>query len=176
MKVNIHYRLPAFLKQPKSLTSRSAVVVAVCMLSLAAAAAQSTARRARAAQAGSSLSAAIVKLTDHPDVHEAHWGVSVVSVKGGTVIAGLSSDKLFMPASTAKIYPAAAALSLLGPDYKYRTSVYGLLSSDSNDIGVDLSSESKRKPSVSDGELQGDLVLIGRGDPNLSGRVLPISR
>ena len=53
------------------------------------------------------------------------------------------------------MFTTAAALALIGPDYKFRTSVEtsGLLDKH--------------------GRLSGDLTLIGRGDPNLSGRELP---
>ena len=59
------------------------------------------------------------------------------------------------PASNTKLFTTAAALALIGPDYKFRTSVEtnGLLDTH--------------------GRLNGDLLLVGRGDPNLSGRELP---
>ncbi|HEY7680531.1 MAG TPA: D-alanyl-D-alanine carboxypeptidase/D-alanyl-D-alanine-endopeptidase, partial [Terriglobia bacterium] len=67
----------------------------------------------------------------------------------------LNQDKLFIPASTAKLFPAATALTRLGMDFRYRTTV-----ETAGNIGEG-------------GSLAGDLVLVGRGDPNLSGRVLP---
>src|SRR5207247_1941489 len=59
------------------------------------------------------------------------------------------------PASNTKLFTTAAALATLGPDYRHHTTVEttGLLDKQGN--------------------LKGDLILVGRGDPNLSGRVLP---
>jgi len=86
---------------------------------------------------------------------QAHVGVEVVSLRTGKRIAAIDPDKRFVPASTAKLFPAAAALARLAPDFKYRTTV------------------ETAAAVTPDGRVQGDLALVGRGDPNLSGRVLP---
>jgi D-alanyl-D-alanine carboxypeptidase/D-alanyl-D-alanine-endopeptidase (penicillin-binding protein 4) len=54
-----------------------------------------------------------------------------------------------MPASNQKIITGSVALSLLGPDYRWRTT-YGA------------------RGTIRDGVLRGDLVVIGRGDPSIS--------
>jgi len=97
----------------------------------------------------------ILAIVGEQKAQGAHWGVEVVSVRSGRRLAAVNPKKRFVPASTAKLFPAAAALARLGPDFIYRTTVEttALVSSD--------------------GRVQGDLVLVGRGDPNLSGRVLP---
>ena len=69
-----------------------------------------------------------------------------------------NSDKLFTPASNTKLFTTAAALALIGPDYKFRTTVETTGTLDRY------------------GRLNGDLVLVGHGDPNLSGRELPYDR
>src|SRR5207244_8401968 len=66
-----------------------------------------------------------------------------------------NADKLFTPASNTKLFTTAAALALVGPDYKFHTTVETTGALDKH------------------GRLSGDLVLMGRGDPNLSGRELP---
>ena len=86
---------------------------------------------------------------------QAHWGVEVVALRTGDRVASINSEKRFVPASTAKLFPAAAALARLGPDFIYRTTV------------------ETSAPVTDDGRVAGDLILVGRGDPNLSGRVLP---
>jgi D-alanyl-D-alanine carboxypeptidase/D-alanyl-D-alanine-endopeptidase (penicillin-binding protein 4) len=97
----------------------------------------------------------ILALIENGDAAQAHWGVQVVAVKDGKELVGWNADRLFVPASTAKLFPAAAALSRLGSDFKYFTTVEA------------------SQPVSDQGVLAGDLTLVGRGDPNLSGRVLP---
>src|SRR5678815_1153822 len=73
----------------------------------------------------------------------------------GKVLFSQNGDKLFTPASNTKLFTTACALALIGPDYKFRTTVETTGTLDPY------------------GRLTGDLVLVGRGDPNLSGRQLP---
>jgi D-alanyl-D-alanine carboxypeptidase/D-alanyl-D-alanine-endopeptidase (penicillin-binding protein 4) len=90
-----------------------------------------------------------------PDLSRAFWGIQVVSVNTGEVIYSQNADKLFIPASNTKLFTTAAALSLIGPGYRFHTTVETTGTLDQH------------------GRLSGDLILVGRGDPNLSGRVLP---
>jgi D-alanyl-D-alanine carboxypeptidase/D-alanyl-D-alanine-endopeptidase (penicillin-binding protein 4) len=86
---------------------------------------------------------------DESDLTQARWGVFVMSMSDGRVLYSRSGDKLFTPASNMKIYTTAAALDLLGADYRWRTSVYAGKQPDSN------------------GVIDGDVTLFGRGDPGL---------
>jgi serine-type D-Ala-D-Ala carboxypeptidase/endopeptidase (penicillin-binding protein 4) len=90
-----------------------------------------------------------------PDLERGFWGIEVTSVTTGKVLYSQNSDKLFTPASNTKLFTTAAALALIGPDYNFRTT-------------VETTGELDKY-----GRLTGDLVLVGRGDPNLSGRQLP---
>src|SRR5262249_36245779 len=90
-----------------------------------------------------------------PDLSRGFWGISVVSLRDGKTVYALNSDKLFAPASNTKLFTTAAALAVLGPDYKFRTTV-------ETAVPVDKY-----------GSIAGDVVLVGRGDPNLSGITLP---
>ena len=90
-----------------------------------------------------------------PDLIRGFWGIDVVSVSSGRVLYAKNSEKLFTPASNTKLFTTAAALALIGPDYNFRTTVETNGTLDKH------------------GRLTGDLVLVGRGDPNLSGRELP---
>ncbi|MGH9786359.1 MAG: D-alanyl-D-alanine carboxypeptidase/D-alanyl-D-alanine endopeptidase [Terriglobia bacterium] len=97
----------------------------------------------------------ILAILDEDVVRQAHVGVEIVSLRSGRRVAAINAEKRFVPASTAKLFPAAAVLRRLGPAFKYRTTV------------------ETAAAITPDGRVQGDLVLVGRGDPNLSGRVLP---
>src|SRR5271165_5376439 len=90
-----------------------------------------------------------------PDLARGFWGIEVVSLDTGKIIYAQNADKLFTPASNTKLFTTAAALALIGPDYKFRTTVETTGTLDRY------------------GRLNGDLVLVGHGDPNLSGRELP---
>lgn len=85
-------------------------------------------------------------------LERAHWGVAVYDLTDDRWVARHAADRYFVPASNLKLLVSAVALARLGPDYRWRTGVYGTA------------------PVGSDGVLTGDLVLYGRGDPNLSGR------
>jgi D-alanyl-D-alanine carboxypeptidase/D-alanyl-D-alanine-endopeptidase (penicillin-binding protein 4) len=101
------------------------------------------------------LAGQIKSLLAQPPLERAHWGILVKDLKTGVVIYSLNPEQLFVPASNVKLFTTAAALSLAKPDYRFLTSVETEGAIDSN------------------GRLQGDLVVVGRGDPNISGRVLP---
>src|SRR5215472_15369508 len=105
----------------------------------------------------SSLAAQVQSVLAQPQFARAHWGILVKDLETGAVIYSLNPEQLFLPASNAKLFTTAAALSLAKTDYRFLTSVETESSIDSN------------------GRLQGDLVIVGRGDPNISGRVLPYS-
>jgi D-alanyl-D-alanine carboxypeptidase/D-alanyl-D-alanine-endopeptidase (penicillin-binding protein 4) len=103
------------------------------------------------------LSAKIQTILSDPDMARAFWGIEIVSLASGQTLYSQNSDKLFIPASNTKLFTTAAALALIGPEFKCRTTVESGGTIDGN------------------GRLSGDLMLVGRGDPNLSGRVLPYS-
>jgi serine-type D-Ala-D-Ala carboxypeptidase/endopeptidase (penicillin-binding protein 4) len=79
----------------------------------------------------------------------ARWGLSVISMADGSKVYERNGDKLFTPASNMKIYTTGVALDLLGVDYRWRTSVYA-----------------NSQPDAS-GRVSGDLILYGRGAPDL---------
>ncbi len=78
------------------------------------------------------------------------WGI-VVTELDGTVLYAHQADRLFIPASNAKLAVTAAALGLLGPHFTVTTTV-------------------QTTAPVVDGVIQGDLVLVGHGDPTFSRR------
>lgn len=86
---------------------------------------------------------------------QAFYGIQIYSVTQGKTIFSLNANKHFMPASNTKLFTTVAAMALLGPDYRFHTTVEAAAPVDKY------------------GRIAGDLSLIGRGDPNLSGRELP---
>jgi D-alanyl-D-alanine carboxypeptidase/D-alanyl-D-alanine-endopeptidase (penicillin-binding protein 4) len=97
----------------------------------------------------------IAAVLSQPPLNRAHWGVDVVDLDTGKALYSQNPDELFLPASNTKLFTTAAALAIAGPDYRFRTTVEA-------EGRVDDSAR-----------LLGDLVIVGRGDPNISGRVLP---
>jgi len=89
---------------------------------------------------------------DQSEFAYARWGISVVSMSDGSTLYQRDADKLFTPASNMKIYTTAVALDLLGADYRWRTSVYANAQPDAG------------------GQVAGDLILYGRGAPDLVAR------
>src|SRR5438128_8142648 len=104
-----------------------------------------------------SLKKQIESILAQPDLSRGFWGIEITSATTGKVLYSLNSDKLFTPASNTKLFTTAAALALIGPEYKFRTTIETNGSLDKY------------------GRLSGDLILVGRGDPTLSGRELPYS-
>ncbi len=80
------------------------------------------------------------------------WGAKIQYANTGEVIYERNPGKLFMPASNMKLYTTAAALCLLGPQYRYETDfmTQGII----DEKGV----------------LHGDLIIKGSGDPSWSWR------
>jgi D-alanyl-D-alanine carboxypeptidase/D-alanyl-D-alanine-endopeptidase (penicillin-binding protein 4) len=101
------------------------------------------------------LASRIATILADPDLSRGFWGIEVVSLKTGKVLYTQNAEKLFTPASNTKLFTTAAALALIGPDYRFHTTVESTGFLDKH------------------GRLSGDLLLVGRGDPNLSGRELP---
>lgn len=75
--------------------------------------------------------------------------VRMVSMKTGQVLFEQNADKALMPASNMKVITSAAALHLLKPEFRFKTTLYS-------------------NASVRSGVLGGDLYLKGYGDPVLN--------
>jgi len=97
-----------------------------------------------------SLRTRIDRLLDAPPFDRASWGV-VLTDATGRLLYARNADRLFVPASNAKLVVTAAASALLPADFRIETSVYA-------------------GGPVADGTLHGDLILYGRGDPTFSER------
>ena len=133
--------LPEFFRS----VSRSGQLLglAFCFLSLNISAAQE------------SLESGIERITQQPHFKHAHWGALFVDLNSGEVVFERNGDKLFVPASTTKLFSVACALDALGADHRFLTPVV-------------------RRGEVSEsGELKGDLILIASGDLSFGGRTTP---
>lgn len=87
-------------------------------------------------------------LTD-PMFRSANWGVLIVDPIAGDTLYSRNAGKLFMPASNQKLLTGATALAQLGPDFRFETRVLGAAD-----------------PVA--GILNGDLAIVGSGDPSMS--------
>jgi len=101
------------------------------------------------------LAKKIEKILADPEVGRGFWGIEAVSLTTGKTLYEQNADRLFTPASNTKLFTTAATFALIGPEFRFKTDVETTGAIDKY------------------GRLTGDLVLVGRGDPNLSGRVLP---
>ena len=114
----------------------------------AAAAHQATVATPSGAASAAALSAQIDAQIAQPRFAAAAWGIAVVSLDSGRTLYAHDADQLLQPASTAKLFTAALSLSALGPSYR---------------IPTQLLAGGK----ISNGRLDGPLILRGMGDPTL---------
>ena len=88
-------------------------------------------------------------------VSKGEWGLLIADAQSGKILYEQNSEKYFVPASNMKLFTTALALERLGAQYRFRTTL--------ESTGV----------ITEGGQLTADLVLVGRGDPNLSNRKFP---
>jgi D-alanyl-D-alanine carboxypeptidase/D-alanyl-D-alanine-endopeptidase (penicillin-binding protein 4) len=108
-----------------------------------------------AAAQSKGLAQSIQRIMDRPEFKHALFGIEFYSLDNGKAIYAINADKLFTPGSTTKLLTEGTALTLLGADYRFHTRIY------------------RTGPLEADGTLNGHLVLVASGDPNLSGRINP---
>jgi serine-type D-Ala-D-Ala carboxypeptidase/endopeptidase (penicillin-binding protein 4) len=95
-------------------------------------------------------SKAIKEFISDPKLSGSSIGIYVIDAASGKVLASENSQQLMAPASTLKLVTSAAALEMLGPEYRFKT-----------ELGYtgQLQKESQL--------LEGNLVIRGGGDPTL---------
>lgn len=103
----------------------------------------------------SSFESNLSTITSAPRYTHASWGIIIVDPATGTTLYESNADQMYVPGSTTKLFSSAGVLETLGPDYRFRTPVYAMGSVDGS------------------GKLNGNLVLVASGDPNMGGRTLP---
>ncbi|MCG8469847.1 MAG: D-alanyl-D-alanine carboxypeptidase/D-alanyl-D-alanine-endopeptidase [Gemmatimonadetes bacterium] len=94
------------------------------------------------------LQTTLADILDEPALGRAHVGLVVMIAESGQVLFRHNAERRFVAASTTKLVTGAVALHRLGGDHRWETSIRA--------VG-----------SLSDGTLDGDLVLVGGGDPLL---------
>jgi D-alanyl-D-alanine carboxypeptidase/D-alanyl-D-alanine-endopeptidase (penicillin-binding protein 4) len=93
----------------------------------------------------------ILGLTRAPGVERGVWGIVVQSLDRPERLFELNPRTLLVPASVAKILPVATAIDTVGWDFRFETAL-------------------KTNGMVTDGTLNGDLFIVGSGDPSIGGR------
>ena len=91
----------------------------------------------------------VAKSLRRPGARSADWGIQIVDPASGDVLLEVNPDRAFLPASVLKVVTTSTALEKLGPDFRFRTGVYS------------------DEPVEPGGTVPGNLILVGRGDPNL---------
>lgn len=99
--------------------------------------------------AQSSNDVAIRSLIDESGIQGAIWSLTIKNSNGRT-LESINSNYNITPASNQKLFTTAAILDGLGADYTFETEIYGL-------------------GELKDGIWVGDLIIVGSGDPSISG-------
>ncbi len=89
------------------------------------------------------------KILNQSEYKNASVGIQMKNIETGLSVFEYNPNKLMIPASTLKIVTTATALELLGADYRFKTQIGYIGELKENN------------------ELNGDLVIIGGGDPTL---------
>src|SRR5207253_1619830 len=93
------------------------------------------------------LVARIDEILTRPALAGAKIAVLVADLETGKPLYARNERALLNPASNAKLVTTAAALALLGPEFRFKTALYA--------------------EALRGGEVQGNLYLRGSGDPSL---------
>ncbi len=105
-------------------------------------------------QSSATLPQRIQAVMNRPEFAHSTFGVEFYSLDRKQLIYQHNPDQLLVPGSTTKLMTEGAVLELLGGDYRFHTRIY-------------------RTGPIKKGTLEGDIVLVASGDPDLSGRVQP---
>jgi D-alanyl-D-alanine carboxypeptidase/D-alanyl-D-alanine-endopeptidase (penicillin-binding protein 4) len=93
----------------------------------------------------------IAALTQSPGVQRGAWGIVVHSLARDERLVEMNARALLVPASAAKMVSAATAGDAVGWDFRFETTLRGA-------------------GPIVDGTLEGDLLIVGSGDPSIGGR------
>lgn len=91
----------------------------------------------------------IQQVMDRPEFAHATWGMEFYDLDSKKTLYSANAQRLFVPGSTTKLLTVGTAFAVLGAEYRFHSRVY-------------------RTGPVRNGVLEGDLVLVASGDPDLS--------
>lgn len=91
----------------------------------------------------------IQQVLDRPEFTHATWGMEFYDLQSRKTVYATNRERLFVPGSTTKLLTTGTAFATLGAAHQFHTRMY-------------------RTGPVRDGIVQGDLVLVASGDPNLT--------
>ena len=101
------------------------------------------------------IAAQIARIAARPQFKHAIVSAEIYDLDTKQVLFARNGPMLMEAASTTKLLTNGTSLALLGPDFRWTTPVY------------------RTGPVDARGALDGDLVLVASGDPNLSQRIQP---
>lgn len=100
--------------------------------------------------ASRSLEADLTEMLKEDILKSSHIGVQVKSIDRNDVLFSYNAGQRFIPASNVKLFTVAAGLAYLSPDFTYETKLM-------------------QHGAMESGILKGDLIIVGSGDPTISG-------
>jgi D-alanyl-D-alanine carboxypeptidase/D-alanyl-D-alanine-endopeptidase (penicillin-binding protein 4) len=106
-------------------------------------------------EAHGGLGPKVEKIMDSSAYRYGEWGYLEVDPSSGRTVRALGpADRLYIPGSAAKLFSVSATLDALGFDHRFKTPIYA-------------------QGEVKNDELDGDLVLVAKGDLTMGGRTTP---
>ncbi|MFA6167034.1 MAG: D-alanyl-D-alanine carboxypeptidase/D-alanyl-D-alanine-endopeptidase [Gemmatimonadaceae bacterium] len=91
----------------------------------------------------------IQQVMDRAEFAHATWGLEFYDLQSKKTLYAVNRERLFVPGSTTKLVTTGTAFATLGANHQFHTRMY-------------------RTGPVRDGIVQGDLVFVASGDPNLT--------
>jgi D-alanyl-D-alanine carboxypeptidase/D-alanyl-D-alanine-endopeptidase (penicillin-binding protein 4) len=101
---------------------------------------------------GATLEERLASLVNSTVAQSSETSIQIVDVETGRIVAERGPHAALAPASNMKLFTTAAAIDMLHPSFEVTTGVYAR-------GAVDAS-----------GTLNGDIKIVGRGDPTIGGR------
>ena len=99
---------------------------------------------------GSKLDEATERLLRDEQLAHASLGIAVVDLATGQIVKTVNASRSLVPASLMKITTTATALEVLGAEHRFETQLC-------------------YTGQIVDGTLNGDVLMVGAGDPSLGG-------